>query len=104
MDYIFLVVDNAAMTIPDIAIEKAASGLVDIHGDAAPAWARERMEEYKPHDFSGDYKEGYKFWSAVAKEATRLLERERARIPQKSRHKNADTSLPNHPDIVPGHG
>jgi hypothetical protein len=59
------------MTIPDIAIEKSASGLVEIHGDAAPARARERMAEYK----QGYYKEGCKFWSAVATEATRLLAR-----------------------------
>lgn len=62
------------MTILPISIEKSASTLVGIFGDAAPAHARERMEEY-----DGDVgKDGYRFWLAVADEAVELLEQERA--------------------------
>ena len=54
------------MTIPACSIEKSASVLVDIFGDRAPACARERMDEYQ----QSDYKDGYRFWLAVAEAAT----------------------------------
>ncbi len=62
------------MTIPVVAIEKSASSLVDIYGEAAPVWARERVAEYE----SDVSREGCKFWSAVEAETVRLLARERA--------------------------
>ena len=68
------------MTIPECSIEKSASVLVDIFGDAAPAHARERMDEYEP----GARKEGRRFWSAVAEAAARLLERDREQEPAQS--------------------
>lgn len=88
------------MTIPDCSIEKSASVLVDIFGDRAPAHARERMDEY-PQNVS---KDGYRFWLAVAKAATRLLDRERAGNAQRSADQitGAPVSLP--AEILPGHG
>jgi hypothetical protein len=92
------------MTIPECSIEKSASVLVDIFGDAAPAHARERMDEYQP----GVYKDGHQFWLAVAHAATKLLDEGRARDVRKSPLENtgANTgaSVPLRPSMVRGQG
>ena len=88
------------MTIPECSIEKSASVLVDIFGDQAPAHARERMNEY-PQNVS---KDGYRFWLAVAKAATRLLDRERAGNAQRSAEKITGAPVSPQVEFLPGHG
>lgn len=88
------------MTIPECSIEKSAAVLVDIFGDQAPAQARERMDEYR----RGVYKEGYRFWSAVAQAATKRLDQKRAGNAQRSPDKNTGAPVPLRVEILPGHG
>jgi hypothetical protein len=88
------------MTIPECSIEKSASTLVDIFGDAAPAQARERMDEYQ----QDVYKDGYRFWLAVAVAATKLLVQERSRNSRQSLVENTGAPVPLHAKMVRGHG
>ena len=90
------------MTIPECSIKKSASVLVDIFGDAAPAHARERMDEYEP----SVRKEGRRFWSAVADAAAKLLEQERAlaRGTRQTGLENTGAAVPLHARILRGHG
>ncbi len=88
------------MTIPECSIEKSASVLVEIFGDEAPARARERMDEYPQNVF----KDGYKFWLAVANAATELLDQERGKISQQSSLENTGAPVSLHSKMLRGHG
>ena len=88
------------MTIPACSIEKSASVLVGIFGDQAPACARERMAEYQP----SDYKQGYRFWLAVANAATKLLDQERGRNSRQSALENTGAPMSLHAELLRGHG
>ncbi len=88
------------MTIPERSIEKAASVLVEIFGDEAPARARERMDEYPQNVF----KDGYRFWLAVANAATKLLDQERGKISQQYPLENTGAPMSLHGKMLCGHG